>query len=93
MRSGLELGQMKLALGLILAAGSGAWCLAEPGRTYALYLPKGGTVTVKLEPGRYRAEWFSAFTGEIVPIGVIDGPAWTSPSAPDSNDWALLLQQ
>jgi hypothetical protein len=72
---------------------SGAWCLAEPGRIYAMYLPRGGTVTVKLEPGRYRAEWFNAFTGEVVPIGVIDGPAWTSPSAPDANDWALLLQK
>jgi hypothetical protein len=72
---------------------SGAWCLAEPGRIYAVYLPKGGTVTVKLEPGQYRAEWFSAFTGEVVPIGVVDGPTWTSPKAPDTNDWALLLQR
>jgi len=72
--------------------GGGAWCLADPGRIYAVYLPKGGTVTVRLRPGRYRAEWFSAFTGKVVPIGVIDGPNWTSPSAPDSSDWALLLQ-
>jgi hypothetical protein len=71
---------------------SGAWCLAEPGRVYAVYLPNGGTVTVKLDPGRYRAQWFNAFTGEVAPIGIIDGPAWTSPKTPDSNDWALLLQ-
>ena len=71
----------------------GAWCLAEPGRIYAVYLPHGGTVTVKLEPGRYRAQWFSAFTGEVVPIGAVDGPSWTSPKAPDSSDWALLLQK
>jgi len=72
---------------------NGAWCLAEPGQTYAVYLPHGGTVTVKLEPGRYRAQWFSAFTGEVVPIGTVDGPSWTSPKAPDTNDWALLLQK
>jgi len=72
---------------------NGAWCLAQPGRIYVVYLPKGGAVTVKLEPGRYRAEWFSAFTGERIPIGLISGPAWTSPRAPDSNDWALLLHQ
>jgi hypothetical protein len=32
-------------------------------------------------------------TGEIVPIGTVDGPAWTSPAAPDGNDWALLLRK
>jgi hypothetical protein len=72
---------------------SGAWCLAELGRIYAMYLSKGGSVTVKLDPGRYRAEWFNVFTGEVVPIGAIIGPAWTSPRSPDANDWALLLQK
>jgi len=72
---------------------NGAWCLAEPGRTYAVYLPHGGSVTVKLEHGTYQAQWFNAFTGEIVPIGAAEGPSWTSPNAPDSNDWALLLRR
>lgn len=72
---------------------NGDYCLAELGRTYAVYLPKGGKVTVKLNPGRYRAEWFGAFTGEIVPIGEIEGGPWTSPNAPDVNDWALLLRK
>jgi hypothetical protein len=67
--------------------------VAEPGSIYAVYLPKGEKVTVALQPGRYRAEWFSAMTGEIVPIGMVDGPAWTSPTAPDKNDWALLLRK
>jgi len=72
---------------------NGAYCVAEPGAIYAVYLPKGGKVAVDLKPGRYRAEWFSAMTGEIVPIGTVDGPAWTSPAAPDGNDWALLLRK
>jgi hypothetical protein len=72
---------------------NGAYCVAEPGAIYAVYLPKGGKVTVDLKPGRYRAEWFSAMTGEIVPIGGVDGPSWTSPAAPDGNDWALLLRK
>ncbi len=71
----------------------GAYCLAELGRTYAVYLPAGGKVTVKLEPGEYRAEWFSAFTGEKVPIGTASGPSWSSPAAPDGGDWALLLRR
>jgi hypothetical protein len=72
---------------------NGAYCVAERGRTYAIYLPHGGDVTVKLEPGTYRAEWFGALTGEKTPIGAIDGPTWTSPKTPDSNDWALLLRK
>jgi len=71
---------------------AGNWCLAEPGRTYAVYLPGAGKVTVRLAPGRYSAEWFNPMTGEVIPIGAVDGPAWTSPAAPGRNDWALLLQ-
>ena len=71
----------------------GDWCLAEPGRTYAVYLPNAGKVTVRLIPGRYNAEWFNPMTGEVIPIGVADGPAWTSPSAPGRNDWALLVRK
>jgi hypothetical protein len=72
---------------------AGNWCLAEPGRTYAVYLPKAGKVTVRLVPGRYNAEWFHPMTGEVAPIGVAEGPAWTSPVAPGRNDWALLLRK
>jgi hypothetical protein len=73
---------------------NGAYCLARPGETYAVYMPKGGDVTVKLGPGRYRAKWFSAFTGEIVPLpDPVQGPSWTSPKSPFSLDSALLLER
>ncbi|HEY2015058.1 MAG TPA: DUF4038 domain-containing protein [Bryobacteraceae bacterium] len=72
---------------------SGNWCLAEPGRTYAVYLPKAGKVGIRLAAGRYSAEWFNPMTGEIVPIGAAEGPAWTSPAAPGKNDWALLVRK
>jgi hypothetical protein len=71
---------------------NGDYCLADPGKTYAVYLPKGGLVTVQLQPGRYRAYWFSALTGERIDLPDAEGPAWTSPPAPDQNDWAILLQ-
>jgi hypothetical protein len=71
-----------------------ALCLAEPGRTYAVYLSNGGSVKVATEPGQYKAEWFGAMSGEIVPIGEISmSGSWTSPKAPDTNDWALLLRR
>jgi hypothetical protein len=71
----------------------GNYCLADPGQTYAIYLPKGGQVTLKLEPGRYRAHWFSAVTGEKIDLPPVDGSSWTSPAAPDANDWAILLER
>jgi hypothetical protein len=72
---------------------NGAYCLAKPGEIYAIYLPKEGKVTVKLEPGTYTAQWFSAFTGETIPLPPVEGPTWTSPSTPGWLDWALLLQK
>jgi len=72
---------------------NGAYCLAKPGNIYAVYLPKGGTVSIKLEPGSYEAKWFNAYTGDTVPLPVFQGPTWTSPEAPGWLDWALLLQR
>jgi hypothetical protein len=72
---------------------NGDYCLADPGKTYAVYIPKGGAATIQLEPGQYRAFWFSAMTGEKIDLPAVDGPAWTSPTPPDQNDWALLLQR
>ncbi len=73
---------------------NGAYCLAKPGETYAIYLPAEGDVTVTLEPGRYQAAWFSAFTGEWAPLdGPVTGPRWKSPPTPGWLDWALLLKR
>jgi hypothetical protein len=72
---------------------NGAFCLAEPGRLYVTYLPMGGTVTVKLEPGQYRASWFNPRNGRTVALAEAQGPEWTSPTTPDSGDWALLLRK
>jgi hypothetical protein len=70
----------------------GAYCLVEPGAVYAIYLPHGGTTTVTLIPGAYKAHWFAAQTGETIDITEPpQGARWTSPEAPDRNDWALLL--
>jgi hypothetical protein len=71
-----------------------AMCLAEPGRQYVFYLPKGGSVSATLEPGQYRAEWFNPRTGKQTPLaGGAAGPSWTSPVAEDMGDWVLLLRR
>jgi hypothetical protein len=72
---------------------NGAFCLAKPGEIYAVYLPKEGKVTVKLEPGTYDATWFSAFTGQKIPLSQVQGGEWTSPQTPGWLDWSLLLQK
>jgi len=72
---------------------AGAFCLAAPGSIYAVYLPHGGSISIKLEPGKYKAQWFAASTGEQIPLPDVEGPAWKSPAAPDGQDWALLLQR
>jgi hypothetical protein len=74
-------------------ADKGNYCLAKPGEIYAVYLPNAGKVTLKLQPGRYRAFWFAAQSGEKIDLATVEGPDWTSPEAPDKNDWALLLQR
>ena len=70
---------------------NGNYCLAEPGEIYAIYLPHSGRVTIQLQPGQYTACWFGAMTGEKIELPDITGPSWTSPEAPDRNDWALLI--
>jgi hypothetical protein len=74
-------------------ADSGSYCLAETGKLYAAYLPVGGSVSIKLEPGRYEASWFNARTGRQTKLAPADGPRWNSPPAPDHGDWALLLRR
>jgi hypothetical protein len=78
----------------------GNYCLAEPGKLYAIYLPHAGKVTVHLEPGSYRAEWFDAASGQRIPLAQdATGPLWISPEPPDDSnwrsarDWALLLER
>ncbi len=45
---------------------SGVYCLAMPGEIYAMYLPKGGKATVRLECGSYQCDFVSALSGEKV---------------------------
>jgi hypothetical protein len=71
---------------------NGAFCLAEPGRTYVAYLPHGGRVTMALAPGEYKTRWFNPRIGAYSDAPAAEGPRWTSPEAADQQDWVLLLQ-
>lgn len=70
---------------------NGAFCLAEAGRVYVVYLPHGGEVSVKLDSGGYQVRWFNPRTGEYSAAQTAEDASWTSPAAPDKEDWVLLL--
>lgn len=77
-----------------------AYCLANPGEIYAVYLPDGGTVELDLTEDRrpFDLFWFNPRTGgELAPgasrqvpggSAVLLGPP---PSEPDA-DWLLILK-
>jgi len=70
---------------------NGAFCLAEPGKLYVVYLPLGGIVNVRLDPGRYEVKWFNPRKGEFLAASHADGPLWISPLTPKGADWAILF--
>ena len=72
------------------------WCLAEPGHTYLVYALHGGSIDLDLTAAAgktLRAQWFNPRTGSLTPAhtGQVAGGATASFSAPDTNDWALLV--
>lgn len=73
---------------------AGAYCLADPGRTYAVYLPHGAAAVVRLGSGRYRARAFNPLTGQWIDLAPAVGPSWVTPAAPTGGeDWAILLER
>ena len=74
-------------------ADGGAFCMAEPGRQYLVYLPDGGKTNLTLADGRYRASWFDPRSGKSEEIGVVSGSKWSSPTRDRGQDWAITLRR
>ncbi len=72
----------------------GAVALAEPGKVYVAYLPRGGTTTVNLSaaPGPFLARWLNPRTGSFDRPFTAAGDGQRRFDAPDGNDWVLLLK-
>jgi hypothetical protein len=71
-----------------------AFCLARPGHVYALYLPAGSTIAVRLTPNvNYEAAWWNPSNGKdgsfqnktTIPGGL------QRLTAPSDEDWALRI--
>jgi hypothetical protein len=71
-----------------------AFCLAKPREAYALYLPQGGTVKVRLASGvSYLPAWWKAtngMKGRFEKEGLLSGGAQTF-QPPGKGDWALRI--
>jgi hypothetical protein len=76
------------------------YCLANPGKTYAIYLPNGGTTNVDLGsvPGEFSVQWFNPRTGGALQNGavtMISSPGWKSVGNPPTEvekDWVALVK-
>jgi hypothetical protein len=66
-------------------------CLGVSGSEYVFYLAHGESIRVVLPESGYRAQWFNPRLGAYSDAGVARNADWTFPSAPDSQDWILLV--
>ena len=76
------------------------YCLAEPGRIYAIYLPNGGTTKINLSnyTGNFSVQWYNPRTGGKMLNGSIKeiaGPGLVAIGQPPEDadkDWAVLIK-
>jgi hypothetical protein len=71
------------------------FCLADPGREYLVYLPKGGEATVDLgvAQGAFSAEWMSTADGAITPGETFSGGGKRVFKAPFSGDAVVHIKR
>ena len=71
---------------------SSAYCLAEKGKEYLVYLPEGNEVTVNLTDASrdLQVEWFNPNTGETLKQGKIKGGHVPVMKSPFGDDDAVL---
>jgi hypothetical protein len=72
-------------------ADNGALVLAEPGKVYAVYLPKGGRSAVTLPAGAWAARWYDPRAGAWGEPRPAAGGRWEA-AAPGADDWAVLVR-
>ncbi|MHB0997841.1 MAG: DUF5060 domain-containing protein [Armatimonadota bacterium] len=70
-------------------------CLAEIGKTYVSYASKGGPMMINLSDasGSFNVRWMNPRTGEYGKSIRIKGGKTVELTAPDTNDWVLLIKK
>jgi hypothetical protein len=74
---------------------STTYCLANPGKEYLIYLPKGGEVTVDLSAakGKLAVEWCHPVTGTVAAGELVEGEANRSFTSPLPGEAVLYLHR
>ena len=74
-----------------------AWCLAQPGEVYVVYLFGGQQTTLELPEGDFTASWFNVWKGgDLIPGASLKGPGPQLVGEPPSDkekDWVLLVRR
>ncbi|MBC7328596.1 hypothetical protein H5T87_10890 [bacterium] len=72
---------------------SSGYCLAEPGKTYIIYVPDGIEVKVDLREvkGKLKVEWLHPIDYNSTSAGLIEGGNWQSFKPPMESDFVLLI--
>ncbi|HZP83969.1 MAG TPA: DUF6298 domain-containing protein [Chthonomonadaceae bacterium] len=78
-----------------LPEGATAYCLAQPGTAYAIFVRGGNqaSLALSLPAGRYRAEWLNPRTGAIEKTEETEGGSVTLASPPYIEDIALRVKR
>jgi hypothetical protein len=78
----------------LLVSGT-AYAMAEPGESYAFYLPVNGTITVDFSAvsGTLAVEWFDPRKGTWLSAPAIAGGGTRTFKTPQTGDWALYIHR
>jgi hypothetical protein len=78
-----------------LATSGRAWVLAEPGVALVAFLEQGGSVGIDLSSfsGTLAARWYDPRAGTFSSAGSPSGGGVASFTAPDADDWVLLVDR
>jgi hypothetical protein len=68
-----------------------AFCLAIPGREYALYFPGKGEVLINAEPGEYEIRWLQIRSSHWGGENIMELPGRLR--TPSDDQWAVLIRK
>jgi hypothetical protein len=77
----------------------GAYCLAQSGEVYTIYLPKADSAEITLPEGKYSVKWFNPRTGGKLEDGTVKtltGGGKVSigfPPVNDGKDWVAVVEK
>jgi hypothetical protein len=71
-----------------------AYCLAEPGRQYAVYFPDGGAVTLDVSAARgsLQVRWLDIDRSTWQEPQTVDGGGTLELWTPGEGHWAVVIQ-